>query len=417
MTVNAHRKPEQTVATTTNPRVAAAAGRTATSAVQLAVATTGFLLTFWAWALISPLGARYAERLGLSSFQQALLVATPVLVGSLGRIPAGALTDALGARRMMPAVALLTVLPVLYLGLVADGLTTLLLGGFFLGLGGTSFAVGVPHVNAWFAPSRRGTAIGVFGAGMGGTAISAFTTVPMTNAWGPRAPFLLVAALLVAVGVVSALTLVPAPGWTARSARGFAARAWRTARRPVTLQLAFLYAVGFGGFVAFSVYLPSYLRNAYHLSQSDAAFRTAGFVVIAVLMRPIGGWLSDRLHPVPVLTACFATAAVLAIGAALELPLIPAGTIALLGLAAVLGASAGACFALVALLVPVEQVGATTGIVGAAGGLGGFFPPLVMGVVRSATGDYTAGYLLLAATAAVAAVFTWLRVRTEARAH
>src|SRR6266508_536775 len=172
MTVNAHRKPEQTVATTTNPRVAAVAGRTATSAVQLAVATTGFLLTFWAWALISPLGARYAERLGLSSFQQALLVATPVLVGSLGRIPAGALTDALGARRMMPAVALLTVLPVLYLGLVADGLTTLLLGGFFLGLGGTSFAVGVPHVNAWFAPSRRGTAIGVFGAGMGGTAIA-----------------------------------------------------------------------------------------------------------------------------------------------------------------------------------------------------------------------------------------------------
>src|SRR6266540_548117 len=294
MTVNAHRKPEQTVATTTNPQVAAAAGRTATSAVQLAVATTGFLLTFWAWALISPLGARYAERLGLSSFQQALLVA---------------------------------------------------------------------------------------------------------------------------VGVVSALTLVPAPGWTARSARGFAARAWRTARRPVTRQLAFLYAVGFGGFVAFSVYLPSYLRNAYHLSQSDAAFRTAGFVVIAVLMRPIGGWLSDRLHPVPVLTACFATAAVLAIGAALELPLIPAGTIALLGLAAVLGASAGACFALVALLVPVEHVGATTGIVGAAGGLGGFFPPLVMGVVRSATGDYTAGYLLLAATAAVAAIFTWLRVRTEARAH
>jgi NNP family nitrate/nitrite transporter-like MFS transporter len=379
--------------------------------VQLAVATTGFLLTFWAWALISPLGARYAEQLGLSSFQQALLVATPVLVGSLGRIPVGALSDALGARRMMPAIAALTIVPVLFIGLVADSLPTLLLGGFFLGLGGTTFAVGVPHVNSWFGPSRRGTAIGIFGAGTGGTAISAFTTVPITNAWGAQAPFLLVAALLLVLAVASAWLLLPAPGWTARSPRGFPGRAWHTARKAVTMQLAFLYAVSFGGFVAFSVYLPSYLRSAYHLTQSDAAFRTAGFVVVAVLMRPVGGWLSDRLHPVPVLTASFGAITVLAAVAAFEAPLLPIATIAFLLLAASLGAAAGACFALVARLVPPEQIGATTGIVGAAGGLGGFFPPLVMGVVRSATGDYTLGYLLLAVTAAAATAFTWVVVR------
>jgi NNP family nitrate/nitrite transporter-like MFS transporter len=375
------------------------------------VATTGFLLTFWAWALISPLGARYAEQLGLSSFQQALLVAAPVLVGSLGRIPVGALSDALGARRMMPAIAALTIVPVLFIGLVADSLPTLLLGGFFLGLGGTTFAVGVPHVNSWFGPSRRGTAIGIFGAGTGGTAISAFTTVPITNAWGAQAPFLLVAALLLVLAVASAWLLLPAPGWTARSPRGFAGRAWHTARKAVTMQLAFLYAVSFGGFVAFSVYLPSYLRTAYHLTQSDAAFRTAGFVVVAVLMRPVGGWLSDRLHPVPVLTASFGAITVLAAVAAFEAPLLPIATIDFLGLAASLGAAAGACFALVARLVPPEQIGATTGIVGAAGGLGGFFPPLVMGVVRSATGDYTLGYLLLAVTAAAATAFTWVVVR------
>ncbi|MFI7065265.1 nitrate/nitrite transporter [Kribbella sp. NPDC050124] len=379
--------------------------------VQLAVATTGFLLTFWAWALISPLGARYADQLNLSSFEQALVVATPVLVGSLGRIPVGALTDALGARRMMPAIAALTVLPVLFIGLVADSLPTLLLGGFFLGLGGTSFAVGVPHVNSWFEPARRGTAIGIFGAGTGGTALSAFTTVPITDAWGAEAPFLLVAGLLVVLAVVSAWLLHPARGWTAGSPHGFVGRAWRTARKPVTMQLAFLYAVGFGGFVAFSVYLPSYLRSAYDLTQSDAAFRTAGFVVIAVVARPVGGWLSDRLHPVPVLVAAFAATTLLAAVAAIEAPLMPVATIAFLGLAAALGAAAGACFALVAKVVPAPQVGATTGIVGAAGGLGGFFPPLVMGVVRSATGDYTLGYLLLAATAAAATAFTWFVVR------
>jgi len=134
-----------------------------------------------------------------------------------------------------------------------------------------------------------------------------------------------------------------------------------------------------------------------------------------VLMRPVGGWLSDRLHPVPVLATSFGVAAVLAVLVALELPLIPVGTIGFLGLAAMLGAAAGACFALVARLVAPEQVGATTGIVGAAGGLGGFFPPLVMGVVKSATGDYTIGFLLLAATAAAAAAFTWFVVRRAGR--
>src|SRR6476659_689989 len=145
--------------------------------LMLGMATIGFALTFWAWALLSPLGSTLREQLGLSAFQQALLVAVPVLVGSLGRIPVGALTDRLGARRMFPTVALLTILPVLYLGHFAHSLTAYLVGGFFLGLGGTTFAIGVPFVNAWFPPERRGLALGTFGAGMGGTAIPAFTTV------------------------------------------------------------------------------------------------------------------------------------------------------------------------------------------------------------------------------------------------
>jgi MFS transporter, NNP family, nitrate/nitrite transporter len=134
---------------------------------MLAVATAGFAVTFWAWALLSPLGATLREQLGATAFQQALLVAVPVIVGSLGRIPVGALTDRLGARRMFPAVALLTVLPVLYLGHFADSLTGYLVGGFFLGLGGTTFAIGIPFVNAWYPPARRGLALGIFGAGMG----------------------------------------------------------------------------------------------------------------------------------------------------------------------------------------------------------------------------------------------------------
>jgi NNP family nitrate/nitrite transporter-like MFS transporter len=189
------------------------------------------------------------------------------------------------------------------------------------------------------------------------------------------------------------------------------ARTWTTLKMRSTLELAMLYAVSFGGFVAFSVYLPSYLKTAYGLTQSDAALRTAGFVVIAVIMRPIGGWLSDRTHPVKVLTVSYSAAAVLALVAALELALIPAGTIAFLGLAAVLGLGTGGVFALVSKLAPPQSVGAVTGVVGAAGGLGGFFPPLLMGAIHGATGDYSLGYVLLALTAALALFYTAVVIR------
>ncbi|RBY78403.1 MFS transporter [Blastococcus sp. TF02-09] len=382
---------------------------------MLAVATLGFAVNFWAWALISPLGAFYTEALSLSALQKSLLVAVPVIVGSLGRIPVGALTDRFGARTMFPIVSALTIVPVLFIGYVAsDSYAMMLLGGFVLGLGGTTFAIGVPLVNAWFPPARRGTALGVFGAGMGGTAISAFTTVQLKDAFSLEFPFTLVAVLLAGYAVLAYVVLRDAPGRTPATG-SLLRRTWDTFRIPVTLQLSFLYAVGFGGFVAFSVYLPTYLRDAFALEPGDAAVRTAGFVVLAVIMRPIGGALSDRFHPVPVLVVCFAVVAVCAAVSALERPLEPVGTIAFLGMAAALGASSGAVFALVAIAAPAGKVGAVTGIVGAAGGLGGFAPPLVMGAIYGWTGNYRPGLWLLSATALVAAAYTAWGMRDGGR--
>lgn len=374
-------------------------------ALMLTLATAGFAVTFWAWALLSPLGASLREELALTSFEQSLLVAVPVIVGSLGRIPVGALTDRLGARRMFPTVALLTVLPVLYLGHFADSLTAYLVGGFFLGLGGTTFAIGVPFVNSWYPPARRGLALGVFGAGMGGTAISAFSTVQLAAAFGPSFPFDLVAVVLVVFAAVGHLLLRDRPDRPVPT-ESMGAQLGAALRMPVALQLAFLYAVAFGGFVAFSVYLPSYLGTAYGLERGDAALRTAGFVLLAVAMRPLGGWLCDRFPPVPVLTSSFGAVCLLAVLASFELPLLPLGTIVFLGLAAALGVGTGAVFAVVARLVEPARVGAVTGLVGAAGGLGGFFPPLVMGLVYGVLGDYSLGFVLLALTAAVAGALT-----------
>ena len=125
--------------------------------VILAVATVGFVVNFWAWALLSPLGPDLKQSLGLSSFQQALVVAVPVIVGALGRIPVGALTDRYGGRVMFPAISFAAVVPMLFLGLVGTrSLAGLLVGGFFLGIAGTVFAVGIPLVSAWYPPQRRG---------------------------------------------------------------------------------------------------------------------------------------------------------------------------------------------------------------------------------------------------------------------
>ena len=374
--------------------------------VMLGTATAGFALTFWAWALLSPLGSHFKQSLGLTSFEQALVVAVPVIVGALGRIPVGALTDRYGGRLMFPVISFATIVPVLFLGLAGyRSLPMLLVGGFFLGLAGTSFAVGVPFVNAWFPAGRRGMAIGIFGMGMGGTAISALTTVKLTAHLGIHAPFGVVAGALAVYGIAAALILRDAPGRPVPSQPALS-RLAATLRLEITWHASALYAVGFGGFVAFSVYLPTYLKNAYLLSQADAADKMAGFVLVAVLMRPVGGWLSDRMPPARVLAGAFAVVAAAAIGQSTAPALAPAGTITFMAMAAALGTAAGAVFALVAQLAPAQQVGAVTGVVGAAGGLGGFVPPLVMGGIYGASGSYAWGLLALAIVAAAAMAYS-----------
>ena len=379
---------------------------------MLVIATIGFAVNFWAWALLSPLGPRFGDLLRLSSFSLALVVAVPVIVGSLGRIPVGALADRYGGRALFPIVSLATIVPVLYLGLFGHAsLIGLLIGGFFLGIGGTAFAVGVPFVSAWFPPSRRGLAIGVFGMGMGGTAISALTTVHWVDAHGTAMPFLVTGIVLLVYAVVSALVLRDAPG-RALPSGSLGSRFAATGRLRVTWQASLLYAVLFGGYVAFSVYLPTDLRTAYHLGQGDASARTAGFVLLAVVMRPVGGWLADHFGPARIIAVTLVVAIAAAITESFTPALYPLGTTAFLAMAAALGAGSGAVFALVAQLSPASMVGSVTGVVGAAGGLGGFIPPLIMGFVYGQFHSYRIGLIALGAVAALAFVLTLTAIRS-----
>lgn len=376
---------------------------------NLVVATVGFTLTFWAWDLVAPLGSDYKDRLGLSSFQQSLLVAVPVIVGSLGRVPVGALTDRFGARLMFPLVSALTVLPVLLLIPARNSYGATLAVGFLLGLGGTTFAIGVPLVNSWFPAARRGFGLGVFGMGMGGVALSGYLT-PRIARHGANLPFLVVAVALAAYALLAALLLRDRPGRPVPTAP-LAERLGRAGRLRVTWELSALYAIGFGGIVAFGVYLPTYLKTWYGLSPTDAGTKAAGFALLTVVARPFGGWLADRIHPALVTAAALGCVAVLAVVQAFDPALDPVGTVCFLCIAAGLGTASGSVFTLVSQVTPQPQVGSVTGIVGAVGGLGGFLPPLVMGAVYSAKDSYSIGFMLLSDLALAGCVYAYGRMR------
>ncbi|ACU85689.1 nitrate/nitrite transporter [Brachybacterium faecium DSM 4810] len=379
----------------------------------LALVTIGFGVNFWAWALLSPLGPVYLER-GLTA-DASLIVAIPVLVGSLGRIAMGGLTDRFGGHLMFPLVSLITVIPVLFLGFVGQyAYPTLLVGGFFLGIAGTTFAIGVPYVNSWFPPAKRGMATGLYGVGMGGTAISAFTTVPLVNSIGDAAPFVLTALALTVYAIVGWLFMRNAPTWEP-SRKNILAQSAAVMTLKVTWQACYLYALSFGGYVAFSVFLPTMLQNWYGLEAADASFRMAGFVIVAVIMRPLGGTLSDSLGAARTLLISYTAVALAALALAFQPALMPIGTIAFIVMAAGLGLGSGAVFALVAQTSDPSVVGSVTGFVGAAGGLGGFVPPLVMAAIHAVSGSYSLGIVLLL-LATLGAIVVTLFVARGARA-
>ena len=376
-----------------------------TAGSNLALATAAFALTFWAWNLIGPLSRTYSENLQLSPTQTSILVAIPVLVGSLGRIPVGTLTDRYGGRLMFTVICFVSIVPTFLVGISSSSYGMLLLWGFFLGTAGTSFAIGIPFVSSWYEAGRRGFATGVFGAGMGGTALSAFLTPRLVEGLGVFGSHLLMCGALAAMGVIMWFFSHDAPAWRPRT-EPVLPRLREALELKATWQTSLLYGLVFGGFVAFSTYLPTLLTSAYECAPTDAGLRTAGVAIAAVAARPVGGVLSDRLGPVKVSLVSFIGTCAFAVVLALHPPAeFPAGAAFVL-IAVSLGLGTGSVFALVARLVEPSRVGTVTGLVGAAGGLGGYFPPLLMGVIYQATGAYTLGFVLLAAVCLAIALYT-----------
>ncbi|EME66134.1 major facilitator superfamily transporter [Rhodococcus ruber BKS 20-38] len=365
--------------------------------------------------MIGPLSTTYASDLSLSSTQASILVATPILVGSLGRIVVGSLTDRYGGRVMFIAISLASILPVLAVGVAGSvgSYPLLLVFGFFLGIAGTIFAVGIPFANNWYEPARRGFATGVFGAGMVGTALSAFFTPRFAQWFGLLTTHVVVAVALAVTAAVCILVMRDSPEFHPNT-DPVVPKLRAALKLRVTWEMSFLYAVVFGGFVAFSNYLPTYIKTIYGFSAVDAGARTAAFALAAVIARPIGGALSDRIAPKYVVLASFTGTAVMAAVAATQPPPDVWSATTFILLAVFLGMGTGGVFAWVARRAPAKSVGSVTGIVAAAGGLGGYFPPLVMGATYDPVdNDYTVGLLLLVATALVALAYTAVKLRAH----
>ncbi|MHB1134667.1 MAG: MFS transporter [Chloroflexota bacterium] len=374
----------------------------------LVLATLAFVLCFAVWGLMSPLAPIYARAYDLNSTQTGLLVAVPVIMGSLARIPLGIYTDRFGARLVFSALMLFLVVPTVALGF-ANSYLLLLFWGFWLGLAGSSFAVGVPLVARWFPPSRHGFALGIYGVGNIGTTLALLSAPRLAAAFGPSAPFwVFVPLVAIGGGLFWLLGREPAEFVGRRRTLGELARFLGT--RPLAWLFSFFYFITFGGFVALSIYLPVLLTEIYDLQPADAAMRAAGFVVVATAARPMGGWAADRWGGVRLLLVVFGGVTLLAIALAFD-PGIVAATVVYLSIAFLLGIGNGAVFKLVPTYFR-RDTGTVTGLVGAAGGLGGFFPPILMGLVEDLTDSYAIGFMLLSQFSFVALVTTLL-VLTE----
>lgn len=360
------------------------------AARALFMSTMAFGVAFAIWGLISALAPTFTEIYNLSATSKSILIAVPVLLGSIGRLPAGMLADRFGGRIVFTVLLIGSAIPAALIGF-SSSYNQLILLGLLVGLAGTSFAIGVAFTSKWFAPEKQGMALGIYGVGNIGQSAAVFFA-PVLALWLAdwRPVFYIFAAISLIWGIIFYLFARDAE--TTAKPKTFAENIKVLQTSPKAWILSIFYFLTFGGFVAFSIYLPTLLIDLYDLSPTDAGARTAGFVILATLLRPVGGILADKVGGAKVLMFVFAAIACFSV--LLKLGSMIPFTIGALGGAAALGMGSGAVFKLVPQYFP-KETGTVTGLVGAFGGLGGFFPPLVLGVVRDWTESYILGFLFL----------------------
>lgn len=363
------------------------------------------IISFVVWSMISPIAPQLTKLYHLSIFDKSVLVATPVLLGSLLRIPLGILTDRYGGRKVYTILMLYLIIPLIGIS-YAHSFASLVAWEVLLGVAGTSFAVGIGYVSSWYPTEQQGFVLGITALGNIGTAVAGFTIPSLFLHMGfASTSRVLVIPVIMMAALLWFFTRDPsaAERVAKKPSENAPAELPNVWVDPKLWILSAFYFITFGGFVAFGNYLPTLLQGQFSLTPVDAGLRASAFVVLATALRPVGGFLADRIPPRRLLIAAFTLITLAAILFALGLGSMLWTTVAALVISVMLGIGNGAVFKLVPSYFPYST-GKATGIIGACGGLGGFFPPLVLGAIKQSTGSYAIGMLLLALACAIALV-------------
>lgn len=371
--------------------------------MQLPLQTLNLIIGFMVWVIISSLLPFIREDISIPAEKLAMVTALPVVLGSILRIPLGYYANVVGARIIFLTSFVLLLFPVYYIS-EAGTYGDLIIGGLFLGIGGAVFSVGVTSLPKYYPKEKHGFVNGIYGIGNLGTALSTFMAPIAATQLGWSLTIKLYLILLLVFIVLNFF---------------FGDRHETRVKTPIMEQIrgvikneklwlfSLFYFITFGSFVAFTIYLPNFLVTNFELEKVDAGLRTAGFIALATFMRPVGGWLGDKFQPLLLLMATF----VIFTGAAMLLAFVPSMGLYTIGCLAI-AFSAGIGNGVVFKLVPMyfnKQAGIVNGIVSMMGGLGGFFPPIMLSLIYSLTGQYSIGFMLLSEVALASLVLViWL---------
>ena len=361
--------------------------------LQLSIQTLSLVLGFMIWVILSSLMPFIKEDIQLSAGQLAWVTATPILFGSLLRIPVGYWTNRYGARKLFVISFLLLLAPVYWISF-ADSFMDLIIGGGVLGVGGAVFSVGVTSLPKYYPKEKHGLVNGIYGMGNLGTAITAFSAPVAASYLGWEKTVLMYTLLL---GIFTAINFFFGDKNEAKIVTSLSDQIKGVYRNEKLWLLCLFYFITFGSFVAFTVYLPNFLVSHFGLTKVDAGIRTAGFIVLATLMRPVGGWMGDRWNPFKILMFVFGGLTISAVLLSFA-PSIEIYTVGCLTIAMCAGTGNGTIFKLVPMYFS-KQAGIANGLISAMGGLGGFFPPLILTALFNLTGHYAIGFMALSEVA------------------
>ncbi|MCY1590530.1 NarK/NasA family nitrate transporter [Staphylococcus pettenkoferi] len=365
---------------------------------QLGLQTLSLIVGFMVWSIISPIMPFISKDVAITGSQLSIVIAIPVILGSILRVPFGYLTNKVGAKWIFFISFIILLFPIFFLS-QAQSVGMLMTSGFFLGIAGATFSVGVTSIPKYFPKERVGLANGIYGMGNIGTAISSFLAPPIAGVIGWQSTVRLYLILLALFAILMFF---------------FGDSQERKVHVPLMEQtrklmgdlrlyyLSFWYFITFGSFVAFGVFLPNYLVSHFHIESVDAGIRSGIFIALATLLRPLGGILGDKLNAVHMLIIDFVCITIggIILGLSNNILMFTVGCL-------LISVCAGIGNGLVFKLVPhyfSKEAGTANGIVSMMGGLGGFFPPLVISLVVSVTGSSHFAFILLAIFAIIALV-------------